>query len=192
MATLQIAVSPAEQFVGNELLKGGVSLYRPATESSGDFLAKTPKGAILELTLLTPAAEPGIFALPDRRPDPKRFIVALELDTAAGPAAWIFPSRVFHAYSAEPDGNGLRRLNLDAIRPNLLGEPLREYLRGFRDRWELITDYAYYRRFMKSPEGYAELEDELLMLLAVERPAAEYAPVPYTPFVPGLGNALYG
>ena len=186
MATLQIVVSPAEQFVGNELRGRGVSLYRPATETGGDFLAKTPKGTILELTLLPPAAAPGIFALPDRRPDPKRFIISLEFD----PAAWIFPSRVFHAYSDEPDGNGLRRLNLDEVRPNLLGDPLREYLRGFRDRWELITDYAYYRRFMKSPEGYADLEDELLMLLAVERPATEYAPVPYTPFVPGSGNAL--
>lgn len=192
MATLQIAVSPAEQFVGNELLKGGVTLYYPATETGGDFLAKTPKGTILELTLLTPPApaEPGIFALPDCRPDPKRFIVALEFDPAAGPAAWIFPSRVFHAYSTEPDGNGLRRLDLDEVRPILLDEPLREYLRGFRNRWELITDYAYYRRFMKSPEGYADLEDELLMLLAVERPVAEYAPVPYTPFAPGTGNAL--
>ena len=189
MATLQIAVSPAEQFVAHELRQRGVSLYRPATEAGGDFLAKTPKGAILELTLLPPAA-PGIFALPDRQPDPKRFIVALEFDHSAGPAAWIFPSRVFHAYSAAPDGNGLRRLDLYAVRPNLLGEPLREYLRGFRDRWELITDYAYYRRFMKSPEGYADLEDELLMLLAVERPAAEYAPAPYTPFAPGPGNAL--
>lgn len=191
MVTLQIAVSPAEQFVGSELRRRGVSLYRPATEAGGDFLAKTPKGAILELTLLTPAAaSPGIFAFSDRRPGPKRFIVALEFDTAAGPAAWIFPSRVFHAYSSEPDGNGLRRLNLDEVRPNLLSDPLREYLRGFRDRWELITDYAYYRRFMKSPEGYADLEDELLMLLAVERPATEYAPVPYTPFAPGPGNAL--
>ena len=43
--------------------------------------------------------------------------------------------------------------------------PLRELLCGFRDRWELIVEFARFERFMESPE---DLEDLLTVQEAVE------------------------
>ena len=50
------------------------------------------------------------------------------------------------------------------------GMPLKDLLCGFRDRWELIVEFAKYERHMDSPE---DLVDLLAHLEASEHPENE-------------------
>jgi hypothetical protein len=155
-------------------------------DGAADLLVKTAQGILLELKLLLPVERAGkatrTFATPDYKPDKKRFILCVEFDQEDAPIAWVFPSMVFWAYSGEPTKTGLRKLNLALKSKEYFYEPLWDYLRGFRDRWGLITDFKYYRRFMSSPEGFENLEDILLLLIAVERRDVEDEPIPFKPF----------
>ena len=192
LLTEKVAQEIAEMHVFSELLKRGVTPYAPVAEDTADALLKTDKGVVLELSVNCSRKGDGTFAVPEYRPDKKRFIVCVEFDDSDNPAGWVFPSLVFHAYSAGPNKKGLRKLNLDGGRRKYFGEPLRDYIRGFLNRWELISDYHYYRRFMNSPDGYEDLEDILLMLLAVEEPETDEEPIPFDASAFGVTDALSG
>ena len=183
----------AEYHVVSELLKRGGIPYLPVVDTGADTLVKTAQGILLELTVLLPVERVGTathtFAIPDYKPDKKRFILCVEFDDTGAPVAWVFPSMVFHAYSTCPNKRGLKNLNLKEGRKDLLPYVLDKYLIGFRNRWEIITDYKRYRRFMNSPEGY---EDLLSMLIASERKRAEEESIPFQPIPPESADALSG
>ena len=192
MQTDTVAREIAEMHVFSELLKRGVEVYRPVVEGAADTLLKTKKGVVLELVLNCSRKGNGKFAVSEYRPDKKRFIVCVEFDESDNPVSWVFPSLVFTAYSSGPARNGLRTLNLDGGQRKYFGKPLRDYIRGFLNRWELISDYHYYRRFMNSPEEYENLEDILLMLLAAEEPETDELPIPFDASAFRVTDALSG
>ena len=68
------------------------------------------------------------------------------------------------------------------------GEPLGEYLRGFKNRWELITNFSEFRRFMASPEGYLDLEDIATALESLEQ--SEEEKIPWEEYVRTIPEAL--
>lgn len=190
--TGKVAQQLAEMYVFSELLKRGVIPYAPVAEGTTDALLKTDQGIVLELSVNCSRKGDGTFAVPEFMPDKKRFIVCVEFDDSDNPVGWVFPSLVFYAYSSGPNRNGLRTLNLDGGRRKYFGKPLRDYNRGFRNRWELISHYQYYRRFMNSSEGYEDLEDILLMLLVDEEPEKDEETVPFKASAFGVTDALSG
>ena len=196
MVAKQVAAKRGECHVVAELLKRGGIPYLPAVDGTADVLVKTAQGILLELKFLLPVVRGGkvtrTFATLDYKPDKKRFILCVELDQEDAPIAWVFPSMVFWAYSGEPTKNALINLNLNEKRKDLLPHVLDKYLVGFRNRWELLTDYKYYRRFMDSPEGYEDLEDILSMLIVSERTYAEDESIPFKPFSSEPADALSG
>jgi hypothetical protein len=195
-ASQLVAAKRAEYYVVGELLKRGGIPYLPAVDAGADTLVKTAQGILLELAVLLPVERVGAatrtFTIPDYKPDKKRFILCVEFDDTDAPVAWVFPSMVFHAYSTCPNKRGLKNLNLKEKRQNLLPYVLDKYLIGFRNRWELITDYEYYRRFMNSPEGYEDLEDILSMLIASERTYPEDESIPFKPIPSESSDVLSG
>ena len=194
-AAKRFAAKRAEYHVVAELLKRGGFPYLPVTGDGGEVLLKTPQGVILELTVLLPETRGGketrSFLVPDYTPDKRRFIVCVEFDESESPPiAWVFPSMSCWAYSTDPARNGLRKLNLALKSKQYFHQPLWDYLLGFRNRWELMTDFKYYRRFMNSPEGFEDLEDILLMLLTVDRRDTEDESVPFNPSPSEPADAL--
>ena len=167
----------AEHFVLDELLKLGVMPYQPVAESGNNFLLRTGKNSILELRLVLSDGSgrdaSNTFAMLEFKPSKKHFIAGVEFDEADNPVAWVFPSVVFYAYSAGPDRKGLRSLKLDMVQKKYLSETLRDHLRGFRNRWELFSEYSFYRRYMNSPEGYEDLEDIVTAQESLEQPEEE-------------------
>ena len=192
LLTEKVAREIAEMYVFSELLKRSVTPYASVAGGSADALLKTDTGVVLDLSTYCSRKGDGTFAVPDFRPDKKRFIVCVEFDDRDIPEGWVFPSLVFHAYSIGPNKKGLRILDLDGGRRKYLGKPLRDYIRGFLNRWELISDYHYYRRFMNSPQGYEDLEDVLLMRLVEEEPETDEEPVPFRASAFGITDALSG
>ena len=178
-----VASKRAEYHVVAELLKLGSVPYLPAVDSSEDVLLKTPRSTYLELTVLLPIKRGGqetrSFSTADFKPDKKRFIVCVEFAGSKVPTAWVFPSLVFHVYSTGPTKKGLRNLNLKRRMQEFHGDLLCERLRGFRGRWEFISDYEEYQSFLNSPEGYEDLEDIATMLEISERTIPEGEPIPF-------------
>ena len=190
MATTQVAGQLAELHVFSELLKQGVEVYKPLVFRGTDALVKLPDGQVLELEIKLAAANDGQhprrFQKPDYRPSPNLFILCVTVQDAQVEAVWTFPSMVFYAYSTGSGGKRkMRNLDLDSGEKKY-DAPLREYLRGFRNRWELITEYANYRKFMTSPEGFEDLEDIVTAKESFESPEDEKIPwEEYVLSVPG-------
>ena len=84
---------------------------------------------------------------------------------------WVFPSMVFYAYASGSRGK-TRDLNLDSGKRKY-SNPLTDHLCGFRNRWELISNYEEWRSFMTSTEGLEDLEDILAAKEAQESPEEE-------------------
>ena len=173
----QIAREIAEMHVFSELLKQGVAVYRPVVDADVNALAKLSDGQVLELIIKSSAGAerkgPRQFQMPDYRPSPNLFVLCVTVQDAQVEAVWTFPSMVFYAYSTGSGGKRkMRNLDLDSGEEKY-DAPLWEYLRGFRNRWELLTDFAEFRGFMNSPEGYKDLEDIVTMKEAVEAPEEE-------------------
>lgn len=171
MITKHTAGEIGELFVFQELLKRGVEVYRPLVDKGLDALLRLPDSSVLELQIKSGGGaggkDPRWFQMPSFTPRPNFFIICVTFINDEVEEVWVFPSMVFYAYAAGKKDK-LRDLNLESgVRK--YGEPLREYLRGFRNRWELITDYDYFRKFMTSAEGYEDLEDMLIMLEMSER-----------------------
>lgn len=161
----------AEAHVFAELLKRGVLPYR-ATE--GGFRVNTAKGNRLAL-LTVPSwvydADGGYsFAVGDFQPSPDLFFLCVESDDDAIGSVWVFPSISFFVYAEPVEEVGLVRLNLDAPRPDSFAETLREYVSFFRDRWEPVVQFDYFRRFMPPvndpnfQRGWEDFEDILMLM----------------------------
>ena len=178
MATKQMAGEIAELHVFSELLKRGVAVYKPLVDEGLDALARLPDGQVLELKIMTAGQEqpPRRFQTLDYRPKPEFFILCADFSEDETPKVWVFPSMVFYAYSTGVRGKHKARcLDLDSGEEKY-DVPLWEYLCGFRNRWELITDFAEYRKLMTSPEGFEDLEDILTAREAFEQPDEEKVP----------------
>ena len=91
-------------------------------------------------------------------------IIGVEFEEGDPKCAWVFPSFIFDKYSSTPPKGSPRDLDLDGgIRK--YGMPLKDLLCGFRDRWELIVDFAGFEGLMQSPD---DLEDMLTVREAQE------------------------
>ena len=171
MITKQAGGEIGELFVFGELLKRGVKVYKPLVDEGLDALLRLSDGCVLELQIKSAGGaggkDPRWFQMPAFSPSPDFFVICVTLINEEVEEVWVFPSMVFYAYAAGKEDK-TRDLNLETgVRE--YGDPLRDYLRGFRNRWELITDYDYFKKFMTSPEGYEDLEDMLVMLEMSER-----------------------
>ena len=186
----------AQHHVFNELLKRGVLPHRAA---DGHLRANTPMGCRLELWVATSTNDAGYgkqcFSVPDFRPRPELIFLCAEINGGEIKNVWVIPSTVFFVYS-NPGEKGRRELNLDApqsindghIRQNRDDTetlPLRKYGSCFRNRWEPVTQFETYHRFMKpwdSPafaDGWENFEDEMMALEAIENrePRSESIPI---------------
>lgn len=175
MITKQMAGEIGELYVFRELLKRGIEVYKPLVDEGLDALLRLPSGDLLELQIKSAGGagskDPCWFQMPSFTPRPEFFILCVSFLNEEVEEVWVFPSMVFYAYAAGAKQK-IRDLNLESgIRK--YGGPLRDYLRGFRNRWELITEYGEYRKFMDSPEGYKDMEDIVTMKEAMENPEEE-------------------
>lgn len=170
-----VAGQIGELYVFGELLKRGAAVYTPLVDEGLDALVRLANGQVIELQIKsaggTGGKDPRWFQISAFTPRPNFFIVGVEFSYGEVAEAWVFPSMVFHAYAT---GSQLktRDLNLDSGKRKY-GEPLTDRLCGFRNRWELISDFQEWERFMNSPEGFEDLEDILAMKEAAESPEEE-------------------
>ena len=162
-------------YVFSELLKQGLEVYKPLVDEGLDALVRLPSGQVIELQIKSAGGaggkDPRWFQMPALTPRLQFFIVCIEFADGEIADAWVFPSMVFHAYAS---GKKLktRDLNLDqGIRK--YGEPLTDRLCGFRNRWELISNFEEWQRFLNSEEGLEDLEDIFAMKEAAESPEEE-------------------
>ena len=161
-----------------ELLQRNRLPYR----APGGFRLTTPAGRRLELRVAMPAS-PGLarFAAAPFRPHPELFHLCTESDGDETPAVWVLPSTVFFAHSDTAIESGQRHLDLDANHERCLGRPFREYNSFLRNRWEPVTQFDRYRRYMKPwdapdfADGWDDFEDLMLMLAADENWAPDDA-----------------
>lgn len=178
MITTQMAGEIGELYVFKELLKRGIEVYKPLVDEGLDALLRLPSGDVLELQIKSAGGaggkDPRWFQMPSFTPRPEFFILCVTFLNEEVEEVWVFPSMVFYAYASGAKQK-IRDLNLESGIRNY-GEPLQDYLRGFRNRWELITEYAEYRKFMDSPEGYKDMEDIVTMKEAMEDPEEEGIP----------------
>ena len=172
MITRQVASEIGELHVFRELLKLGIAVYRPLVDEGLDALLRLPDGQVIEVQIKS-AGEADRkhlrwFQMPSFEPKANFFILGVTFVEDEVAEVWVFPSMVFHAYASGANDK-IRDLDLESgVRK--YGEPLREYLRGFRNRWELIVDYGQYRNLMNSPEGYKDLEDIVTAMASFEEP----------------------
>lgn len=171
----QIAGEIGELYVFSELLKRGLAVYKPLVDEGLDALVRLPVGQVIELQIKSAGGasgkDPRWFQMPSFTPRPEFFIVCVEFLHGEVDEVWVFPSPVFHAYATGSKGK-IRDLNLD-LGKRKYGEPLTDRLCGFRNRWELISNFEEWQRFMGSPEGFEDLEDILAMKEAAESPEEE-------------------
>ena len=176
----------AEHHAFAQLLKQGVLPYRTA---GGCLWVNTPMGCRLELRAVlstrNSVEEERRFVVADFRPHPELFFLCVEFDGDEITAVWVLPSTAFFVYSTLDEERGLRELNLDANQERIKGIPLREYCSYFRNRWEPVTQFDLYRRFMKSwdspdfADGWENFEDEMMALEVIENrePRSESIPI---------------
>ncbi len=164
----QIAGKRGELYVSGELLKRGTVSYGPQVDQGIDALVRTAEGAVVEIQVKAAGSAggkyPRWFQMGYLKPRKNFMIIGVEFEKGDPKCAWVFPSGIFDKYSSTPPKGSPRDLDLDSgVRK--YGMPLRDLLCGFRDRWELIVEFARFERFMESPE---DLEDLLTVQEAVE------------------------
>ena len=166
----QVQGKLAEIEVVSELMRLGAVPYLPLTDIEGVDVIVTVKGSAPPLRLQIKARGFNNGSAPRRLFRVNRlevaddfFVVCVEATGGEIGEKWVFPSKVFAAH-AKLDSSGVRDLDLDSgIRK--YGQPLHELLCGFKNRWELITEYESFIDLMSSPE---DLEDVLTMKDALE------------------------
>lgn len=195
ISTKLVAGQLAELHIFSELLKQGVAVYKPLVDEGLDALARLPDGQVIELQIKSAGGaggkDPRWFQMPDFQPHKGFFVICVEFVNGEIGDTWVFPSVVFYAYSTLSRRSGIRDLNLD-VGKKKYSKPLCEYISFFRNRWELISDYEYYRRFMDSPEGYEDLEDELLAKEAFENPDPDDEYIEWDDYVRSRTGSLPG
>ena len=164
----QIAGERGELYVFGELLKLGAVSYVPLVDEGVDALVRTAAGAVIEIQVKSAGSAggkyPRWFQLGHIEPRKNFMIIGVEFEDGDPKCAWVFPSIIFDKYASAPPKGSPRDLDLDSgIRK--YGLPLKDLLCGFRDRWELIVDFAKFEGMMQSPD---DLEDILTMMEADE------------------------
>lgn len=187
----------AEHHIFSELLKRGLLPYRTA---GGCLWVNTPAGCRLDLRAVPStgngAGEERRFVAADFRPRPELFFLCAEFDEDAIARVWVLPATVFFVYSEADEETCLRALNLDAKQERYFGEPFREYNSCFRNRWEPITQFDRFRRFMKPPDapdfaqGWEDFEDIMAMLEADENWETEEESITWEQYAAELAPAL--
>ena len=161
----------AEFFVFGELLKRGLVPYVPLVDVEGvDAIVRTSQGNLLDIQIKSAGIGEGKyskwFAVDRVEPVDNFFIICVEAPQGEPTNVWIFPSKVFHEYAANPPKGSPRDLDLDSGKKKF-GQPLSEVLCGFKNRWELLIDYEQHKAYFNRPE---DLEDILSMKEALESP----------------------
>ena len=187
----------AEYHVFSELLKRNLLPYRT---TGGGLWVNTPAGCRLELRAVAStgngAGEGRRFAVGDFRPRPELIFLCAELDWDEIADVWVLPSTCFFVYSEATEENGLRELNLDAKQERYFGEPFREYNSCFRNRWEPVTQFDRFRRFMRPldapdfAQGWEDFEDIMAMLEADENWEPDEERITYEEYAAELTPAL--
>ena len=161
------------------------------------FRLNTPAGRRLELRVATPASPgQGRFAVAPFRPRPELFHICTESDGGQISGVWVLPSTVFFAYSDIGKESGRRHLDLDSKQERCLGRPFREYNSFFRNRWESVTQFDRYRRYMKQwnapdfADGWEDFEDLMRMLEAYETWETDEAGITCEQYADELAAAL--
>ena len=164
----QIGGERGELYVFSELLKRGAVSYVPLVDEGVDALVRTASGAVVEIQVKAAGSaggkDPRWFQMGQVIPRDNFMIIGVEFEEGDPKCAWIFPSIVFDKYATTPPKGSPRDLDLDSgIRK--YGMPLKALLCGFRNRWELIVDFASFEGLMHSPD---DLEDLLTVREAAE------------------------
>ena len=178
VANKQIQGKRAELFVFAELLKRDVVPYIPVADVQGiDAIVRTSHGSVLAIQIksagVSGSKHPGWLQVESVKPQDNFFIVFVEAPHGELGDTWIFPSKVFDEYAALPPKGSPRDLDLDSGKKKF-GQPLREVLCEFKNRWELLTEYEQYETLMDKPE---DLEDILAMEEALGSPEDERIPL---------------
>lgn len=164
----QIAGELGELYVFSELLKCGAVSYLPLVDDGIDAIVRTSEGAAIEIQVKSAGSDGGKsrrwFQIDHIDPRANFMIVGVEFDKGNPLCAWVFPSAIFDKYANTPPKGSPRDLDLDSgIRK--YGMPLKDLLCGFRNRWELISEFSKFETLIDSPEN---LEDLLTMREAEE------------------------
>ncbi len=188
-----IARRSAEHQMFRELLKRGVLPYVQAAGVAPGFRVRTPSGRTIDVRI-----EPSIcdgdgderrFRVPCFKPRPELIFLCVEFSGDEISCVWVLPSTVFFAYSDPDEERGLRELNLDVKRERYFDEPFREYNSFFRNRWESITKFDSYSRYMKplkSPgfaEGWEDFEDAMMALEVFETREPREESIAFDPLI---------
>ena len=170
----QIQGKWAELIVLGELMRLGAIPYTPWADVEGvDAVVSINSDRLLRIQIKARGFNKGtapqrLFKVNKLETSDDFFVVCVEAKGRDVGDAWIFPSVVFDAYATR-ESNGVRGLNLDSGKRKY-GLPLYDILCGFKNRWELITEYDSFKGLLDSPE---DLEDLLTMMEAMEAPEEE-------------------
>lgn len=170
----QIQGKKAELAVFGELLERGVIPYLPLADVEGvDAVVSVDGGNLLRIQIkaagVSGGKDPKWFQVNKLEVADDFFVVCVEAPNGIVGDVWVFPSNVFHAYATLPPKGTPRDLNLDSGKSKY-GLPLYDILCGFKNRWELITEYDSFKDLLDRPE---DLEDVLTMQEALEAPEEE-------------------
>lgn len=170
----QIQGKRAELAVFGELLDRGTIPYLPLTDVEGvDAIVSVAGGKLLRIQIKSAGGsggkDPKWFHVNKLTVADDFFIVCVEVPNGVVGDVWIFPSIIFNAYADRPPKGKPRDLDLAPVKKKY-GLPLYDVLCGFRNRWELITEYESFKDLLDNPE---DLEDVLTMREALEAPQEE-------------------
>lgn len=177
LLTGKVAQEIAEMHVFSELLKRRLAVYRPVAEEAATALARHPEGQVLELKIRTNCGsedtKSSVFKTAEYKPDRTSFVLCVVMGDQGAEEVWVFPSMVFYAYASRSRGK-VKNLFLDLNSgEKKYDTPLRDYLRGFKNRWSLIADFPEFCDLMTSPEGFEDLEDIVTAQESFEQPEDE-------------------
>lgn len=156
----QLQGKKAELTVFGELLERGALPYLPLVDAEGvDAVVSVDDGRLLRVQIkaagVSGGKHPRWFQVEKLAVADDFFVICVEAPKGVLGDIWIFPSAVFDAYATSVDKSG-RELELDkASRKH--GQLRYELLIGFKNRWELITEYGEYKELLSNPEGMANV-----------------------------------
>lgn len=167
-ADRQIQGKKAELAVFGALLQRGALPYLPLVDTEGvDAVVSVAGSRLVRIQVkaagISRGKDPKWFQVQKLEVARDLFVVCVEAPNGVVGDMWIFPSVVFDAYANRP-ASGVRDLDLCGGEKKY-GQPLWELLCGFRNRWELVTEYCEYEDLLGKPQ---DLEDVLAMKEALE------------------------
>ena len=144
----------AEQYVIDNLLKLGAMVYVPVLDAEGvDMVVRSGTSEFVEVQVKSAGGaggkDPRWFQVTRLRPRDSLYIVGVSFEGDDPAEAWILPSRAFDRFATGAP-TPTRDLNLDTSRD---GEPLREWLKVYRERWGLINEYSKYKSIAADPKS---------------------------------------